>query len=489
MSGSISFNGIGSPRVPGTYVEFDNTRAVRGLTEWPAKVVLLGQRLPAGTVAEATPTRITHAGQAITAFGRGSNLAHMFEAWFRVNPPTEVWGVALADAAGGAAATRTLTASGTATAGGVIALLVAGRRVEVAVTAGQASTAVAAAVNAAINATLDLPVTSTVTTSVVTATARHRGLIGNGIDIRHSPLATDALPAGLGLAIASGVAGTLTPTAATALDALGEVWFTDIVMPWTDATSVAALEARLAANFGPLLMRDTHGWISLGDTFGNLITYGAARNSPNITTLPFRGSPTPAWEWAATMAAMCVPALAIDPARPVQTLQLPGLTAPAIADRFSYTEREQLLRTGLATWTVNDAGQVFVERAVTNYLTAPSGAADVSYLDVETLKTLAYLRYDLRTWSRLRFPRHKLADDGTNFARGQNVVTPGTYRAELIARAMAWEAAGLIEDIAQFKRDLIVVRNVNDPNRLDVLLPPNLVNQFRIAAFQIEFLL
>lgn len=490
MSGSISFNAIpGSIRVPGTYVEIDNSRALRGLTEWPARVAMLGQRLATGTVAQATPVRVTDAGQARTFFGRGSNLAHMFEAWFRANPATEVWGVALDDNGGGVQAVRTITVTGTATASGAIALLVGGRRVEVGVPSGTAAAAVATAIHAALAAALDLPMTATVATTVVTLTARHRGLIGNDIDVRHSPLPTDALPAGITLAIANGAAGTLSPTVTTALDALGDVWFTDIVTPWTDATSIAAVEARLATAFGPLVMRDTHAWATVSGTFSDLTTYGAARNSPHVTVLGVRGSPTPPWEWAATLAAVAVPALAIDPARPVQTLVLPGVIAPSIAQRWTWTERDQLLRVGIATWRANDAGQCFIERAVTTYQTSPGGAADISYLDVETLKTLAYLRYDLRQLIAQRFPRHKLADDGTTFARGQAVVTPGTLRAEIIARFLQWEAAGLVEGVEQFKADLIVVRNTTDPNRVDALLPPDLVNQFRALAAQIEFLL
>jgi phage tail sheath gpL-like len=89
----------------------------------------------------------------------------------------------------------------------------------------------------------------------------------------------------------------------------------------------------------------------------------------------------------------------------------------------------------------------------------------------------------------LRFPRHKLANDGTAFARGQNVVTPGTLRAEIVARFKQWEEVGLVEGVDQFKRDIIVVRSQSDPNRVDALLPPDLVNQFRVLAAQIEFLL
>lgn len=490
MSGSISFNQMpASIRVPGTYVEIDNSRALRGLTEWPAKVLMLGQRLTAGTIAALAPVRVTSADQARTYFGRGSQLAHMFEAWFRANPATEIWAVAVDDAGAGLAATGTIAVSGPASTAGEIALMIGGRRVPVTITSGMANTAIATAIQTAVNAALDLPVTATVATSTVTLTARHKGECGNAIDVSYSYYAGEALPAGVGLTITPMSGGTTNPTITNALDVVAETWFTDFVTPWTDATNVAALEAQLATNFGPTRMRDGHAWAALSGSHSALTTFGAARNSPQLSVLGVRGSPTPPWEWAAGLASVCVPALALDPARPVQTLQIPGVLAPPLTSRFTFAERDLLLRDGISTFRTNDAGQCFVERVVTTYQTAPGGAEDISYLDVETLKTLAYIRYDLRTMISLRFPRHKLADDGTAFARGQNVVTPGTLRAEIIARFKQWEAAGLVEGVEQFKQDIIVVRSTTDPNRVDALLPPDLVNQFRVLAAQIEFLL
>ena len=489
MSGSISFNSIpNSIRVPGNYVEFDNSRALRGLNDWPARVLIMGQRLTAGTIAQSVLTRVTDPTQARTYFGRGSNLAHMFEAWFANPSLVEVWGIALDDT--GVAATGTITVTGPSTATGAIALMIGGRRVEVTIFSGTAATAIATAIRDTINAALDLPVTATVAAAVVTLTARGRGEIGNSIDVRHSFLPTDSLPAGTGLTIGTMQSGSGNPNVTTALDVVSDTWFTDFVTPWVDSSNMFALENRLATNFGPLAQRDGHAWAAVsGGSHSGLITYGAARNSPNSSIIAVRNSPTPPWEWSAQLAAVCIPALAIDPARPVQTLQLPTVVPPRVNDRFTFVERDALLRDGLSSFRVNDAGQVFVERVVTTYQTAPSGAEDVSYLDIETVKTLSYIRYDLRTMIALRFPRHKLANDGTAFARGQNVVTPGTLKAEIVARFKQWEAAGLVEGVDQFKQDIIVVRNASDPNRLDALLPPDLVNQFRVLAAQIEFLL
>jgi phage tail sheath gpL-like len=87
----------------------------------------------------------------------------------------------------------------------------------------------------------------------------------------------------------------------------------------------------------------------------------------------------------------------------------------------------------------------------------------------------------------LKFPRVKLAPNGSRIGFGQALVTPNDIRAELVALFSEWEERGLVHDFAQFKQDLRVDINGDDPNRVDVLLPPNLVNQLRITAIQLQF--
>ena len=110
--------------------------------------------------------------------------------------------------------------------------------------------------------------------------------------------------------------------------------------------------------------------------------------------------------------------------------------------------------------------------------------ADISYLNVETLRTIAYLRFTVRARFATKYPRHKLGNDG---AVGANIMTPNVARAELVALFMDWMDAGLAEDLDQFKRDLLVQRNTGDPDRLDAIIPPNVVNQFRVFAAQVQF--
>jgi len=101
--------------------------------------------------------------------------------------------------------------------------------------------------------------------------------------------------------------------------------------------------------------------------------------------------------------------------------------------------------------------------------------------------TLYRLRFQVRARISQKFPRHKLADDGNLIGPGNAVVTPKVIRAELISLAQDWIEAGLVEGIEQFKADLLVERDQADPNRINALIPPDLVNQLRFFASMIQF--
>ena len=167
---------------------------------------------------------------------------------------------------------------------------------------------------------------------------------------------------------------------------------------------------------------------------------------------------------------------------------LTGIPAPRQSDRFERDEREMLLTGGVATYTDTSSGTQ-IERAVTTYTKNAQGAADNSYQDSETLHTLGYVLRFLRSRLTSKYGRHKLASDGTSFGEGQAVVTPKIIRSELIAAYSELETAGLVENTALFKKYLLVERDATDPNRINVLFPPDLVNQFRIFAMKIGFVL
>lgn len=485
---TISFNHIPiSLRTPGQFVEIDNSQAVRGLVGMPSRILVVGQMLATGTAEAGVPVDVLSADQAAQLFGRGSMLHRMTMTLKANNRWTRTTCVALAEDGAAVAATGTLTFSGTADAAGVLALMLAGQRVRVGVSAEDGGAAVAAKVVAAVTAAADLPVTASAVGAVVTLTCRWGGESGNAIDLRHSYHVGESLPTGLALTIAAMAGGAGNPEIGPALLAMGDDWYTDIALPYTDAANLLAMEAELAERFGPMIQMDGHAYTAASGSHATLTTLGSGRNSPHLTILGLAGCPTPPWEVAAALCGVAAYHLAIDPARPLQTLPLAGVLPPSELDRFRLEERNLLLFDGISTARVDDGGRVLIERAITTYQTNAFGLADPSYLDLNTLKTLAFLRYSVRARISQRYPRHKLASDGTRFGAGQAIVTPRVIRAELVALFEDWERAGLAEGIDQFKEDLVVTRNDNDPNRVDAIIPPDIINQFRVFAAQVQF--
>jgi len=482
----ISFNQIPIDiRVPGHYIEIDNTRALQGLSVRQHKILVLGQRLATGTVAAGVPTRMLSASQADESFGRGSMLSAMLNALKKANSYTDCYALALDDDGAGVAATGTITFGGAATAARTFNLYIGGQRVRIAVASGDAPADVATALAAAINAATDLPVTAVAAAAVVTLTARNAGEEGNNIDLRHSYYLDEGLPKGLTCTIAAMSGGSGNPDLATAIAAMGDEQYDTIIMPWSDASNLADLEAELDKRWGPMVQKEGMAFAAMSGSHAAITTLGDSRNSAHMCIMGAQQSPTLPCVIAAVVGA--IDAYEPDPARPRQTLTLPGVLAPKEADRYTQEERNLHLHDGISTFKVDAGGNVLIERLITTYQTNPFGVEDISYLDVTTLRTLAYLRYSVRARIALRFPRHKLADDGTNFDPGQAIVTPSVIRAELIALFKQWELAGLAEGIEQFKRELVVQRNSADPNRVDAVIPPDVVNQFRVLAASVQF--
>jgi len=358
----------------------------------------------------------------------------------------------------------------------------------VGVNQGDATTALATNTAAAINAAADLPITASVSASTVTLAFRHKGTVGNSYDVRHSFNDGEVLPAGVALTITAMSGGTSNPSLSNLLAAMSDLWFQIWTHPYTDATSLTAVETELAARFGPLRATGGYAISSAAGTFSTLATLGTGRNSPHSELIAQPGaSPlTPPMEFAAETAALIALYGSQDPARGFQTLALSNAVAPPETDQFDFSERNLLLFDGIATSTRAAGGVVQLERMISTYQTNAAGQPDTAFLDATTLLTLLYLRHSFRVVMS-KFSRYKLADDGTRLDGDQPVMTPKLGFAEALTWFRDMEGLGLVEKYDAFKANLVVERSRTDPNRLDFLLPPNLINQLIVTAAKIRF--
>jgi phage tail sheath gpL-like len=500
---AIKFNNIpDTVRTPNVYTEIDNSRALgNNLVQIPHKALVIGQRTTEGSVEPEVLIAITRDNLADGYFGPGAQLARMCNLFKKANPNTELYAMALSDAAGAAKASGAIQTSialsatgGSCSGGGAYYLLVNGIAAEVALTSAWSVTDVNSAIVTKINADSTLPVTaSTNATSAVNIIAVNAGTNGNYIDFRANYYTGQSDPLCFidSATIAGMAGGTTDPSLANVWAIIDDTRFNYITQPYIDAANLLEIETELATRFGPLVNQQGHGFTCVRGTQASCTTLGNSRNSPHNTIFGIYDSPNDPAEWAAVATAVAAYNLNIDPARPLHFLQLPNLLPPPVENRFTRAERDILLYDGIATTIVDSGGNVQIERCITTYQTNAAGITDPSYLDIQTLATLGEIRDQFLARMILRFiaPRFKLADDGFPVQPGSNVVTPSTIKQEIISLFATLRDQGLIENLDDFIENLIVERDAADVNRVNCLLPPDLINQFRVLAANLQYIL
>ncbi len=489
----ISFSKIPANwRQPLYWVEVDPSKAGLPVNVLPA--MLVGIQIAAtATVPVNIPVPIASQAQADAAFGQGSQLANMFKAYFANNFAGQVYGLPVAE--GSQPAIGTITVATPPTASGTLHLYIAGEHVAVAVSSTDVVSTVATAIAAAVNANKDLPVTAVGASAIVTLTSRWKGLAANDIKVQdnyYGAIGGEIMPTGLTLTYGVMAGGAGVPSFTTAISNLGETEVEYVCMPFNDATSLTAWETEFGfgdtGRWGWIRQHFGHIFSSMRDTYANLLVFGATRNSGLVSVLGVEvASPEPIWNWAAAYTAKAARALTNDPARPLQSLHLEGILPAPGQSRFLLSELNNLSLNGIATQRTLSDNIPMIARETTTYTKNLYGASDDAYELVTTLATLAKILRNQRQAITSKFPRHKIADDGTRFGAGQAIVTPKIIKAELVSQYRIDEFNGLVENAAAFKDNLIVERDPNDPNRCNVLYPPDLVNQLRVFAVLAQF--
>lgn len=486
---SVSFNQIPSAvRVPLAYIEFDNSKATSGTPSALHKVLMLGQKLATGSAKAGEAVRVQNESQAKTLFGRGSMLANMVRVFKAHNSTQDLWVLPLDDASSGAKATGSLRIIGTASATGVISVMIAGKRYQQSVVLGDTANNVAAKLQKLIAADLDNVVQSAVENGLISLTARFAGECGNDIDIRCNYYTGETFPEGMTVEVTPMSGGSVNPDMATAIAGFGAEWWNYVINPFTDTVSLNALRTELVNRWGPLKQIDGICFMAKRGSHAQVSTFAEKRNDHLFSCMATNETPQPAYEWATAYCAVSAASLNTDPAMPLQTLVM-DLLPPAKSVQWDWTARNTLLYSGVSTYSVNAGDQPQIETAITMYRKNAFGDNDESYLYVETIATLSYIRYAIRTRITSKFPRYKLANDGTRFAPGQKVVTPKIIRAELLALFTELEEKAIVEDFDSYQKTLIVERDSDNTQRVNVLSNENTVNQFRIYAHAIQFVL
>lgn len=494
---AVSFTHIpANIRVPLFYAEVSNELAGHLSMQQPA--LIIGPAISPEPDEVNTPVLISSTAMAYEVFGAGSVLADMVNTYRQNDTFGELWAIAVDPGPDAAPARGGFAIGGEATSGGTLPLYIGGDLYRIGVAAGATPEAVAVTLAATINddpfalviAAADIGISAPGVTLLLTA--KQPGELGNDIrlDVAWRGLAAgEMVPPGLSVDVVPMADGAGVPDIRPALEAMGDDVYDFCAIPWTDGATLDAVQQAMDDSTGRWAWdRQIYGhfFSAKAGTLQSLQAFGRTRNDPHTTVHGYPNSPSPAWRRAAALTAEAATSLRIDPARPLQTLPLVGVLAPNRRDKFTINHRQTLLFAGIA---VEDdvAGQVRINRCITTYQRNVWGQPDPSWLDVTTPFTLAYFIRFLRQRILQKFPRHKLADDGAPIGPGQAVVTPRIIKAEIIAAYLEMAAANLVESVESFKSLLIVERDPQDPNRVNVLASPDLVNQLRVLGMLVAF--
>ncbi|WP_164033884.1 phage tail sheath subtilisin-like domain-containing protein [Serratia marcescens] len=466
---------------PGFYFGFNTTLASRALATNDQKLVILAQRTTLPTAAERlTPVDVFSDEEAAVYFGRGSQAHRMARAAIYANGYLQLAIVGLEDAAAGVAATGSLALSGTATGTGQARLSVCGVTVAAAVASGDSAEVVMTALADAINTRQELPVSASVedipaegggksTGKQITLIARNKGTVGNQVGLTATVNA-----AGLTATLKAMSGGQGDPELDDALAAIFSAGHTLVISPYSDTASLRTLSTHLDKVSGPLEQRGAVGVTGWNGTLSTGTTLTTAVNAARITMGWYNGSALPNGELAAVYAAIM--ASESDPARPLNTLTLPGLDITGQDKWPGRTEQENALSNGLTPFEVSGS-TVQIVRAVSTYVKNAMGVTDRSLMDVTIIRSLDYVRLACRTRMTQRFPREKLTD--TRLAR---------IRSELLDVLYALETLEIVENVDALKDQLIVTRNLQDDTRADATIPASIVRGLHVFAGTIYLL-
>ena len=487
---AITVPGVPSnTRVPFTYFGLDNSQA--GFFQSDTRILVFGQKLPAGSATDGQIVQVF--GNQAGLFGQGSMLSSMIDTITLNAANAEVWAIPLADV--GVAGEWTVTVTSTITTAQVVNLLINGQVFQVTAFTTDTDDDIATNLAAAINADVSVPVTAVAAANVITLTAKSLGEIAGDVDIRNEYRRLRVSNSEVLLTVAQTVAPAGAPDVTAAVNGLADEAFDWIANPYTDTVSINALSSELSdlsGRWGALQALYGHAGAAIKDTPANLSAFGNTLNDQHLSLLGFAGSPTPAYNITAALVAKFWLHLSTAPelSRPMQTIELSGVLAPEAEEVFNKQVRQTLYFDGIGSVTVDRDGTVRIDRVLTTYKTNDAGAPDSSYLDVQTLAQLQYLIRYFDARIKQLYPRHALRGDLEISPPGSFTVTPRDVRNTLIAAAQELSNQNVIEDVQGFVERVIVQRasdNGGDPNCLEMIIQPDLVNQFRIAKILVQF--
>ena len=396
-------NNIPETKIPGSYTEFNYYAGPNGLPANIQKVLLIGDKSSAGSLAVNKPTAVSSEQEAISLAGAGSVLMQMYKAAKKAWKYAQITLLRHAEVTG-SAATWAFTFAGTATKPGKVSVICNGVEYAVGVKTDNLDTVAVdpddcgkVAVNLAevINNTPDAPFTAVATlddsipTGEVVLTAKCNGAyvsaVAGGLNVSVSSEAD-----GITVGSVTTTPGVGTVNLQTALAAAFPERYHIIVSPVNDATNLGYLREHLDSAAAPLEQRGQRAICAMvSATASSAASVAIAKNYERLHIAAVKNKiNATVWEIAAGLGAIF--ASNSKPNIPMNGVAIPGLAIPDVEDKWSGEEQDTLLNGGVIPLVEEDS-MLCIVRAVTTR-TKNSGAEWNKLNDTGVIASLDYFR-------------------------------------------------------------------------------------------------
>ena len=451
-----------------------------------------------GVVGEYYP--IYSVNEARSMFGAGSIAAIMANQHFCTCPELPLFIAPISDPVGGVRAVHTITIAGPATDNGVLSVAIVDEVYAVGVIVGATAESIAAALAAQMNKNADLMFEVSVLGAVISLEAKNSGPFGNWFVPIWNPNFGDKFPQGVTVGVANSVEGVGIIDIDPALAVFACPW--DCVALGTeDEIAVNSVIQIIRQNWACGVQGDFragHLFHSRTDTAGLIASYGRDRNNAEETVVPVRtGYHYPGYMFAAAFASRVCCTACYDPSRPVQYDN--GILGCMYDHKQCYAvwtneEKKAFYDAGIANWDVAHQRGVrmtllVIEEPLTTWkYDVYTGAPDGAWQRVESRYSTAKFVKDLGMWYRHNWSSVSLVSDGVRIPQGKRAVSPRIMQASILAWLRGVQLGWTVEATSGQLEKMVKVERTNtpnncDPNRLNVMIDLDLVNQLaRIAS-------
>lgn len=454
----------------------------------PSRVVLALQYEQAKTATiENVLQLITSPDYVAETWGYGCQLHRAaLRQWEAHDGAVEVWGIPIPEDPGTpTVATGTYTFATDATSSGVHTFYIAGKKFTINVADLATITAQGDALVTAITNLPELPVTASNAAGTVTITSKWKGSSADEITLKYNLLQIeiDAAPTGTTMAIVAMASGTGTSDITAALDAIkaSSTWFTDLITPYADATTLDETEIAIGNpdNFTGLYGKVDEDYRPLTNWVGNIekgatgltnaINLGNARktdavnnyvNAPDYLELPF--------EIASYVCGIVAYKATDNPASHYHKISASSLFGPEVATEdwtTSGTSRDTALKAGLSLVYLSENSVVLGDIASFYH---PSGVANPVF---------AFEVNKRKTWNIAKDMKADKADpqrqgavlvENAEAASDQPKATDTDLElARIVSLSDQWEKRGLLYAAIFTKKNSTAVINSQNPDRVD----------------------